>query len=444
MPNSSRKLDSRNGSAAILYRRLCNRAAVAHSLDGAEVEELKVHCFALVADLSREIVRELQHKRPRAARRAQVRLFESLAARLVAAWQAAAKFQKRHRRELRARGLVPLLRPQSFSNIWILAEQLKNVRAPASVTIYRRTKRSGGFRTLHVPDRLGIAKQHLLVNAIKPFASFHPSQFALRRGRSAACESLLRSMNEPALCNTRFVQFDVVDFFSSISREYVEEVLPAPKNVIRNTLFLEGWTVKCVGRGVTTDRRGLPQGLAASSLVAEIVMANVLRDIAGLTAELHCIHAYSDNWGGFLPHDRDAGVLVDSLKHAFETHRAGPYRITSQNGEADRSFKFLGYYFKPPVEAPARVSLPKGIALLKEIELTTQLYEAESVQEVLKLRSRFMSFCGAYILAPETRRLRSRMDRLIAQELNYRGRTHRWPQERQWNRLRGHCADKAG
>jgi hypothetical protein len=327
-----------------MHRRLCNSAAVAESLSNAEIRLLKTHCFKLVGKCWTDIARARERGRPRDAQRVQARLLEGPSARLVAAWQADEKFRRRQRR------VVCHLPPQSFPDIWQLSEQLKNPNATASVVVHKKAKRTGGFRLLHIPDRFGMAKQQLLINALKPFASFHPSQYALRRGRSAACESLLQTMNEPSLCNTRFVQFDVVDFFPSISRQYVEEVLPAPKAVMRNTLFLEGWDVRCVG-DVTMDRRGLPQGLAASSLVAEMVMADVLRDIADLTADLHRIHAYSDNWGGFLPHDKDVGVLVDSLKHAFELHRAGPYRITASYGEIGQSSDWLGYYYKPERKA---------------------------------------------------------------------------------------------
>jgi hypothetical protein len=153
-----------------------------------------------------------------------------------------------------------------------------------------------------------------------------------------------------------------------------------------------------------------------------MVMANVLRDIADLTAGLHSIHAYSDNWGGFLPLDKDVGVLVDSLKHAFEAHRAGPYRITSKYGEAEQPFKFLGYYFKPASERPARASLPAGLANLWEIEFVTQLADAGTVQEIFKILDRFMSFCSAYQLAPEARKLGRRACRRVAAELDYRHR----------------------
>jgi hypothetical protein len=114
------------------------------------------------------------------------------------------------------------------------------------------------------------------------------------------------------------------------------------------------------------------------------------------------------------------GVLVDSLKQAFETHRAGPYRITSKYGEAEQSFKFLGYYFKPRADGRARVSLPKGLAEQMELELTGMLRQADSLQEVRKVRSRLLSFCSAYSLATEVQKVRSRVERLVVGELDYR------------------------
>ncbi|WP_354049088.1 reverse transcriptase domain-containing protein [Bradyrhizobium sp. LB12.1] len=381
----------------------------------------------LVRRWSKEAAREHRCGRKRVARQYQTRLFESLASRFVAACQAEWKVRRRERQQQRASGRAPASVPVNFARVWRIAERLGDPRAPASVVILTEPKKSGGFRLVCSPDEFGVAKQMLFVNAVKPFASLHPSQFALRRGWSAACKSLWQTMNEPHMQNTRFVQFDVVDFFGSISREYVEEAIPAPKAVIHSTLFMDSWRMTFKGIGSTTDRRGLPQGLAASSLVAEMVMADVLREIADLFPELRCIHAYSDNWGGFVPHDQNAGDLVESLKHAFETHRAGPYRLTDRTRLAEQSFEFLGLYFKPATAGRrARVSLPSRVSRWKELEFTAQLIEASTANDVLRVLDRLRSFSSTYRLAPETDKLGRRICRLAIRELEsqraYRGR----------------------
>lgn len=410
-------------TAPDIYRGLsCGRIDPA-SLHEMEKDALKHHCRHLVRKWSMQVVEERRRGRTRIARRHQRHLFESLASRLVAAWQADRKARRRQRRQQRKQGKTPISARTNFVHVWRVAERLKNVHAPASVVVYTEPKPKGGFRLLCSPDLFGVAKQQLFVNAVKPFASFHPSQFALK-GRSAACKSLLQAMNEPGILNARFVQFDVVDFFPSISREYVEEVVPAPKGVIRSTLFMDNWRITFKGVGNAMDRRGLPQGLAASSLVAEMVMANVLRDIADRLPELHCVHAYSDNWGGFVPHDKDVNELVGGVRRAFEAHPAGPYSITCETQDAGQSFKFLGYYNKPASEGQcARVSLPKRLAMLKELELTYQLAEAENMRDVLKVLDRLLSFCSAYSLAPETQKLGRRICRLAFGELQYQQRS---------------------
>jgi hypothetical protein len=131
-----------NQNAAVTYRRLCNSATGAGSLNEGEIRALKVYCFALVGKWSNEVARTLKRGRFRDARGTQTRLFESLAARLVAAWQADTKFRKRRRRQLRAQGLACNLHRQSLVDLLQLAERLKNVHAPASVV----TKPASSFR----------------------------------------------------------------------------------------------------------------------------------------------------------------------------------------------------------------------------------------------------------------------------------------------------------
>ncbi len=407
MKRATCKAISSKKNVALLYRAVCSTPVLMRAVSDDESRNLRRYCSGVVRKLNSEATTEYGRGRKTIYRRIQAELLQGHAARLLAAYTADLKFVKRERRN----GLT--VRRLSFREICILAANLKNIVAPACARVRRVNKSNGGYRLVYSCDRLGIAKQALFVNAIKPFASFHHSQFALRRGRSAACESLLRNMNDPSACNTRFIQFDVSDYFGSISREYIEEIIPAPKAVIRNTLFMYGWRISSTGLGdMMPDRRGLPQGSAASSFVAEWVMANVIRDLADQLAPLRCLHFYSDNWGGFVPHDEDVDGLVDSLKSAFETHRAGPYRLTwSDAGEG--SFKFLGYYFEPRKgDRRARASLPKGMTKQKELEFVSELVAADTVEETRKVYARAQAFSAAYSLAPEARRLRKRIERL--------------------------------
>ncbi len=310
-----------------------------------------------------------------------------------------------------------------FLRISNLAERLKNVHAPS--TAIRRIKRKpkGGYREFYEFNAFGIAKRRLFVNAVEPFASFHPSQFSLAgRGRSAACESLLNTMNRPLLRNTRFFQSDVNDFYPSISRQWAEEELPAPKAMIRNTLLLDGWTI--INRGVAhtvPGRRGFPQGSLAASFVAEMVMTEVLRCAADPLESILGLHTYSDDVGGFVPLHRDVAAIEERLRHVFATHRAGPFSITT-SGVAGlaQPFHFLGYWYVKRPGKKARALLPSYIWQNKEAELIAEFADAETQREMLDVCGRLQSYCSAFVLAAETRLLMRRVTKFMRAELEHR------------------------
>jgi hypothetical protein len=273
-------------------------------------------------------------------------------------------------------------------------------------------------------DEFATAQQKLFANAISDFASFHPSQFLLKRGgRPAACKSLLESMHFALSSNAMFMQFDVVDYFGSISQEYLEEMLPAPKAVIRNMLFMHNCCI--IGNthaGATMDRRGLPQGSAASSLVAEMVMAEILREAAGCLADVLCLHTYSDNLGGLVPPNRDEAALVECLKNVFETHCAGPFRITSRVDRLARSFPYLGYGFVKKAGRKARAFLPREVWQLKEMEFITTFANAETPREMLDVLIRLQSYCAAFELAVEARLLMRRVLTFVHADMEFHRR----------------------
>jgi hypothetical protein len=341
-----------------------------------------------------------------------------LAPRLVAAWEGNRKIEARRRKRHQ---LNLISDAPTFLRIWKIAEHLRNLHAKSIAIRRTKPKQKGGYRELYEFNAFGIAKQKLFVNAIQPFASFHPSQFALRRGRPAACESLLNAMNRPLIRNVRFVQVDVRDFFPSISREWIEENVRAPKAMIRTTLFLDGWTIVNRGNNAMVDRRRVPQGSAAASFVAEMVMADVLRCAAGQLADMLWLHTYSDNVGGFLPLNIDAAAFVERLRHAFATHRAGPFHITSSEAaRLSQAFRFLGYWFVKPAGKKARAFLPSDIWQLKEMEFVIEFSDAETPQQMLDVCNRLRSYCSAFKLAIETRLLMRRVVKFMSAELKYR------------------------
>jgi hypothetical protein len=308
----------------------------------------------------------------RIANREQRQLLFTPAARVVAADDAIRKFDlHQHRRRLPS---VSHGGPERFSRVWGLAQKLKAAPAnPPRAVVRMRRKARGGYRRVYMFDDIGIARQKLAVTAMKPFSSFlHQSQYTMR-GRSAACEELLLRMNR-ANSDTRFIQFDVENFYGSISHRWLEEHLHLPKNIIRQSILLDD--VRII-RGKAPahlqgevncemDRWRIPQGSAASSLVAEFVMADILRSAADLLRGLTVI-TYSDNVGILLPTSVDAAVMEQNLRRVFAAHGAGPFRLKT-TGPRPLSVlsRFLGYDFQKEKGKSARAFVP--VHVLEERE----------------------------------------------------------------------------
>jgi hypothetical protein len=365
-------------------------------------------CGAKVRKQSRKVRQLLAVGHTNRARREQLKLLRGLAARLYAAYQAL----RVEARQLRRRGKPP--REFSFEYIWSLTERQRNDFAASIACRRSRRKADGSRRTYFTFNTFGIARQKQLTNAIKPFASFHPSQVMLRGGRSAACESLLNSANDPRFRKGYFVKADVRSYYDAISHEFLEEVIPAPKAIIRSTLLLHGWNII----GVAMDQRGIPQGSAASSLVGEMVMAKVLGSIADqLPATLV---TYSDDLAGLVPAETDAVSLAECLTHAFRTHGAGPFSLRVEIKPTQGAFRFLGYEFERTLEK-FEMNAPPGLADARHIEFLNAFADAWTVHDWLAVCQRLQSFYAAYRSAVDVRHITADILGFVREELRRRG-----------------------
>jgi hypothetical protein len=75
-----------------------------------------------------------------------------------------------------------------------------------------------------------------------------------------------------------------------------------------------------------------------------------------------------------------------SIRHAFVTHRAGQFHITSSEAaKLSQAFRFLGYWFVKPIGKKARAFLPSDVWQLKETEFVTKFADAETLKEMLDI-----------------------------------------------------------
>lgn len=220
-----------------------------------------------------------------------------------------------------------------------------------------RPKRNGGARpitTFHLVDQ---ARQYVLKSALTPFASFHDAQFMLardaaRRGPAAVRKSLLTALDQCGE-DSVFMQFDVVDFYGSIAHRWLEESLHMDPAITMRQIHLGGMIIEPCGDNVFVHatheankrggRWGIPQGSRLSSLIAEHVMAEVLRS-AAVFSDLPSF-VWSDNLGAIVPKVR-AREVERLVREAFGAHEAGPFTLTVTSRPVTAEFKFLGAWYR--------------------------------------------------------------------------------------------------
>ncbi|AJA08855.1 hypothetical protein SKP52_09735 [Sphingopyxis fribergensis] len=299
-------------------------------------------------------------------------------------------------------------------------------------------KRDGGTRRVTSFDWVDRARQHVLKSALHPFASFHDGQFMHahdkgRRGPAAVRKALLAALD--GCCeDSLFMQFDVVDFYGSISHDWLERQLGIDPAIVRRQLHTGGMTFKTIGEMTTVrddheasserDRRGIPQGSVISPLVADHAMAAVLQDAA--VFEALPLFVWSDNVGIIIPRVREREI-GDLVRAAFADHGAGPFQLTSSSYPVMAPFKFLGvWYRKTPVGADAFV--PWEVVSRWELSVGARLMtcwddEIDAIERAVAEKMSKWSWC------PSARETVSRLKAMIAsrRETAIGSQTPIWP-----------------
>jgi RNA-directed DNA polymerase len=228
-------------------------------------------------------------------------------------------------------------------------------------------KENGGKRSITSFYWVDHARQRVLKSALTPFADLHDGQFMLardphRRGPAAVREALLAALAECS-DDSVFMQFDVRDFYGSISHAWLERHLGIDPTIVQRQVHTGSMTIVPTGKGKIAvvpdcvqeasregDRRGIPQGSVTSSLVAEQVMASVIRSVA-VFAKLP-LFIWSDNIGAVVPRGR-AGEVGKLVRSAFAEHGAGPFTLHPvRENLVCSTFKFLGVWYRKTPAGP--------------------------------------------------------------------------------------------
>jgi RNA-directed DNA polymerase len=236
--------------------------------------------------------------------------------------------------------------------------QIGNFRKPARARMRFKPKRNGqGHRGITSFGWVDKARQYVLRSAFQPFANLHEAQFmyaheGIPRGPAAVREAVLSSLADRG-DGWSFLQFDIVDFYGSISHAWLESNLGIDPMVVSRHVHTGQMMIERPRKMATVHAtheanaegglRGIPQGSALSPIIADRIMAQVLRDTA-VFDELP-VYVWSDNVGVLAPRHREREI-VGLVREAFERHGAGPFKLTYSAKPTVEEFKFLGINYR--------------------------------------------------------------------------------------------------
>lgn len=244
-------------SAEDIVQAFRSGALDASSLSGEEMKAFWTWCETKAAASLRRIDRHVSAGAHRQARRAMNRYTSSLYARALAL-----KHSRPRRRQPPGMSWAQSeLHRQSFNGeiFSLLNDAGRFDQAACGDVVHQRKKTRAGTRlviSFSWPDK---ARQRLLSAGLTPFASLHPSQFLLAqrpegRGRTAACNALLRQMGDVTDDHV-FMQIDIRDFYGSISHQWLEDHLPLGIETIRRHAHTGGMRLSIGSRVVALVRR---------------------------------------------------------------------------------------------------------------------------------------------------------------------------------------------
>ena len=158
------------------------------------------------------------------------------------------------------------------------------------------------------------------------------------------------------------IEIDIENCFPSFEEERLYEFLPLPKEVIRHVIMashlnivsgnlydLFGPAEHGVDPILATDvlaeaRRGIPQGSAASNIVAEMLLASLFKTLPNVGVAI----GYADNTLLMATNKTDLLTITEAFRSAVKAHPAGLLRPkikgTSNPGDP---VDYLGYRLTP-------------------------------------------------------------------------------------------------
>jgi hypothetical protein len=319
----------------------------------------------------------------------------------LVATELARRMMKPHRRFPKA--LVPSI----ASSLEPWAGTTEQVR----VNVVPKNSDSGDYRVTLDFGPKNRALQYLLLRPLREIADLHPHQFGTGNGGPhAAIKHVAQAMKAGFVWAT---EIDIVSCFASFGGEGVVDFLPLPKEVTeqvllaRNLNLVPGNLVDLSGeepggvhhtpygaphtlhvpsfgpagglgylgaRALAEARQGIPQGSAASPLVAEMLLALPLKQLPNMGR----VFGYLDNFLVTATSEDDAVSMATALGCALQAHPAGPLRPKIRGiFRSGEPIDFLGY----------RLTAQHGAAIIEPSPAKLQEFEAELKAGLARINS---------------------------------------------------------
>ncbi|MDX0437105.1 reverse transcriptase domain-containing protein [Sinorhizobium meliloti] len=259
-------------------------------------------------------------------------------------------------------------RPKSLAELKTIASSVslsQETSEPYKVKLVSKASKPWQRRIICAFGPVEKARQRMLANTLRPVnnAFCTSDQFGtVNGGRQAAIKRVESSMNDR--CKKWVVTADVSNFYPSIDRDALAQMFRriVPEKVLRSAgcaeredhTFIRTWGYECHGDLTMpiTDmglyaysRRGIIQGGAASSFIADLVIGYVLATIvvpSGVT-----IVFYADDVCILSDSKDDVAAATEALIAHFRELPVGPLALKAKRPRkiAD-GFDFIGMTFR--------------------------------------------------------------------------------------------------
>ena len=213
------------------------------------------------------------------------------------------------------------------------------------VKTWQVKKPEGGHRRLWAFGPLTRARQCLAVEVLKAIWGPAKYEFARRgRGRDAAMTKVINNANQKGGARW-FLTADIKNCFGSFNRAAMLKLIPLPRSVIENCLFVMEDTKIVWDQDDHEDTSkiaafsGLPQGSLASPYIASKFIEPVLGELKG-----DVVLAHADDILVGSRTEKEAQANMQRLGELLEVHPAGPLLMkTCKIAPLGKPIDFCGY-----------------------------------------------------------------------------------------------------